>query len=60
MVLVDVHLDGIDTALEATKGTFGFHDERSLLRVLSSTQAQATCDHRHQPSGLDLDTSETN
>lgn len=31
MVLVDMHLYGVDTALESAKGTFGLHDEDGLL-----------------------------
>lgn len=31
MVLIDVHLYGVDTALEPAKGTFGLHDEGGLL-----------------------------
>lgn len=41
MILVDMHLHGVDTALEATEGTFGFHDDRSLLLASLSTELKA-------------------
>jgi hypothetical protein len=45
MILVNMHLNGVNAALESTKGTFGFHDDGSLLWDALSTdlETDASC-----------------